>query len=306
MVDYNPKDWFRFITAYNRADTLRQLSLALFAIGFYSFLIAFLIIHVFKLNDTSPLRHITVMHTLLGFVISMLLVFRTNSAYDRWWEGRRLWGSLVNNTRNMALKVNQLLGDDQAEHRQFFQTMIPNFAFALKNHLRERPLPQEFADSTTFRFTDLHPTDHIPNQIASAIFGRVATLQRQGVLLPEHMLVLNPELLSLMDICGACERIKNTPIPFSYSTFIKKFVFMFCVTLPFGYAFTLDYLVIPLVMFVFYVLASLEIIAEEIENPFGDDANDLPLETICENIKKTVTQAFNQRYSFGSLPKQTA
>jgi putative membrane protein len=301
MVDYNPKDWFRFITAYNRADTLRQLSLALIAIGFYSFLIAFLILHVFKFEDNAPLRHITVMHTLLGFVISMLLVFRTNSAYDRWWEGRRLWGSLVNNSRNMAIKVNQLLDDGQEEHRQFFQAMIPNFAFALKNHLRERPNPDEFRDSPTFHFTDLRPADHIPNQIASAIFGRVAALQRQGILLPEHMLVLNPELLSLMDICGACERIKNTPIPFSYSTFIKKFVFMFCVTLPFGYAFSLDYLVIPVVMFVFYVLASLEIIAEEIENPFGDDANDLPLETICGNIKKTVVQSFDQQYEFGSV-----
>jgi putative membrane protein len=302
MVDYNPKDWFRFITAYNRADTLRQLSLALLAIGFYSFLIVFLILHVFKLNDTSPLRHITVMHTLLGFVISMLLVFRTNSAYDRWWEGRRLWGSLVNNSRNMALKVNQLLNDNHVEQRQFFQAMIPNFAFAMKNHLRERSLPQEFMDSDTFRFADLYPDNHIPNQIASAIFGRVAALQRQGILLPEHLLVLNPELLSLMEICGACERIKNTPIPFSYSTFIKKFVFMFCVTLPFGYAFTLGFLAIPVVMFVFYVLASLEIIAEEIENPFGEDANDLPLENICTTIKKTVVQAFDQQYMFGSLP----
>lgn len=96
-----------------------------------------------------------------------------------------------------------------------------------------------------------------------------------------------------MDVCGACERIKNTPIPFSYSSFIKKFIFIYCFTLPLGYVSNLHYLVIPLVVFVFYVLASLEIIAEEIENPFGTDANDLPLDTICKNIHRTITQSFD-------------
>ena len=93
-----------------------------------------------------------------------------------------------------------------------------------------------------------------------------------------------------MDICGACERIKNTPIPYSYSGFIKKFIVLYIVTLPVGYVFNLGYLVIPVVIFVFYVLASLELIAEEIEDPFGKDSNDLPMERIAENIKKNVSQ----------------
>ena len=118
-------------------------------------------------------------------------------------------------------------------------------------------------------------------------------LQRQGILLPEHLLLLNPEIQSLMEVCGACERIKNTPIPFSYSSFIKKFIFIYCLTLPLGYVSNLHFLVVPLVVFVFYVLASLEVIAEEIENPFGTDDNDLPLDTICKGIHKTVTQTFD-------------
>ena len=92
------------------------------------------------------------------------------------------------------------------------------------------------------------------------------------------------------DVCGACERIKNTPIPYSYSAFIKKFIFFYIMTLPFGYAFSLGYYSIPVVIFTFYVLASLELIAEEIEDPFGDDANDLPTEKISENIKKHVEE----------------
>jgi len=91
-----------------------------------------------------------------------------------------------------------------------------------------------------------------------------------------------------MDICGACERIKNTPIPFSYSSFIKKFILFYTITLPIGYVFSLGYFIIPVVVFIFYVLASLELIAEEIEEPFGKDENDLPMERLIQTITKNV------------------
>jgi putative membrane protein len=106
----------------------------------------------------------------------------------------------------------------------------------------------------------------------------------------EQLIILNNELQSLTDICGACERIKNTPIPYSYSAFIKKFIFIYVLTLPFAYVFILGYYVIPVVVFIFYVLASLELIAEEIEDPFGGDANDLPTKKIASNIKKHIEE----------------
>ncbi len=292
MVNYNPKDWFRFIITFNRADTVRKLLPILVAVGVYSFVVVY-IIDVLGLIDNVHLKNLSLMHTLLSFVISMLLVFRTNTAYDRWWEGRKLWGALVNNSRNLALKIDQLLEPTQTEARQFFRAMIPNFAFSLKNHLRQHAIEDEFMESSSFSIHNLRLSEHVPQQIALAIFGKLHDLQRRSVLLPEHLLLLNLEVQSLMDVCGACERIRNTPIPFSYSSFIKKFIFVYCLTLPLGYASNLHYLVVPLVVFVFYVLASLEIIAEEIENPFGTDANDLPLDTICKGIQKTVTQSFD-------------
>ncbi|AUD01343.1 bestrophin family protein [Spirosoma pollinicola] len=292
MVNYNPKDWFRFIITFNRADTVRKLLPVLVAVGVYSVIIVY-VIELMGLSDNVHLKNLSLMHTLLSFVISMLLVFRTNTAYDRWWEGRKLWGALVNNSRNMALKMDQLLDTSESEARQFFRTMIPNFAFSLKNHLRQHAIEPEFTESSLFSVRNLRLSEHVPQQIALAIFGKLNDLQRQHILLPEHLLLLNSEIQSLMDICGACERIKNTPIPFSYSSFIKKFIFIYCLTLPLGYVSNLHYLVIPLVVFVFYVLASLEIIAEEIENPFGTDDNDLPLDTICKGIQKTVTQSFD-------------
>ncbi len=101
---------------------------------------------------------------------------------------------------------------------------------------------------------------------------------------------MNGELSSFMDICGACERIRNTPIPYAYSAFIKKFIFVYVVTLPFSLALTLGYLSIPIVALIFYLLGSLELIAEEIEEPFGVDANDLPMDRMCKTIEKTVRE----------------
>ena len=287
MVDYNPKEWFRFIFFFPKADTTRKLFPLLLSIGFYSTLIAYLIIDYWELGQNSDLKNISLMHSLLGFVISMLLVFRTNTAYDRWWEGRKQWGALVNNSRNLAIKLNALLSDEQTEAIEFFKAAIPNYAFALKNHLRGIFISEEFDETASFRIEQLQLGDHIPNQIASALISKVVALQKEGVLLPEQALFINYELQSFTSICGACERIKNTPIPFSYSSFLKKFIFLYCVTLPLGYVFSLHYLVIPFVIFVFYILGSLEVIAEEIEDPFGVDSNDLPLDRISQTIKKT-------------------
>jgi putative membrane protein len=285
MIDYNPKEWFRYIFYFQKADTVRKLTPLILIIGVYTALVAYLIIKVWRIGESTDLKNISLMHSLLGFVISMLLVFRTNTAYDRWWEGRKQWGALMNCSRNLALKVNALVDPEHSEAREFFRLMIPNYAFAFKNHLRGRFVANDFTETSTFRQSDLHLDDHIPNQIASALFNKSIELQRKSIILPEHLIILNVELETFTNICGACERIKNTPIPLSYSSFIKKFIFIYCITLPIGYVFSLHFLVIPFVMFVFYILASLEVIAEEIEDPFGVDANDLPIDRICAGIQ---------------------
>ncbi|WP_439558468.1 bestrophin family protein [Dyadobacter sp.] len=287
MIDYNPKEWFRYIFYFQKGDTVRKLTPLILTIGVYSAVVAYLVLIHFDLGTNTDLKNISLMHSLLGFVISMLLVFRTNTAYDRWWEGRKQWGSLMNNSRNLALKISGLLPAGYQEERLFFQKMIPNYAFALKNHLRSQFRPEEFQETPGMNRESLQNSVHVPNQIAAAMFSKVIELQRNGTLLPEHTILLNNQLEAFTDICGACERIKNTPIPLSYSSFIKKFIFTYCLTLPVGYAFSLHFLVIPFVMFVFYILASLEVIAEEIEDPFGEDSNDLPVDRICSGIQSS-------------------
>lgn len=285
MISYNPKDWLTFIFRLHRSDTIRRLFPMIVLISVYSWGIAYLELEVWKLSEKSHVRNISIMHTLLGFVISFLLVFRTNTAYERWWEGRKLWGALVNNSRNLAMKLAALLRNEQDE-RDFFRAMIPAYAAALKTHLGSEDTRVELFDKLSKEMQQkLDQEKHVPNQIAALIYGRVLHLAEQGKLSGEHLLFLNPELQSFTDICGACERIRNTPIPYSYSVFIKKFIFFYIMTLPFGYVFSLGYYVVPIVAFIFYVLTSLEVIAEEIEEPFGGDANDLPLDKISRNIQ---------------------
>ena len=137
---------------------------------------------------------------------------------------------------------------------------------------------------------ELDKQKHIPNQIALLMMQKANSLYNEKKITGEQLIIMNGELQSFTDSCGACERIRNTPIPYSYSVFLKKFIFFYIMTLPFGFVFSLGYYIIPVVCFIFYVLASLELIAEEIEDPFGKDTNDLPTEKIASNIKLHVEE----------------
>ena len=287
MVQYDTKDWITFIFRFHQSDTFRKLLPLMVLIGVYTGIICFLEEEVFHLGEDSLVKNISVMHSMLGFVISLLLAYRTNTAYDRWWEGRKLWGTLVNNSRNLALKIAVILESEIDRH--FYQKVIPLYA-----HILQKYLADDEAGLVLFEGLDLDidHTKHKPNQVAKMLFKKTDELYKSGKISGHQLLYLNTELQSFTDVCGACERIKNTPIPYSYSAFIKKFIFFYVMTLPFSYTFILSYYVIPVVVFIFYVLASLELIAEEIEDPFGNDANDLPTEKIAANIKKHVDEIF--------------
>jgi putative membrane protein len=290
MLAYNPKEWFSVVFNMHKADTVRKLSPLLLFIAAYSGIVAYLEIRFLNLSGHNWLKNIPMMHSLLGFAISMLLVFRTNTAYDRWWEGRKLWGSLVNNSRNLAIKLNVMLPEDDHISRAFFRRTIPLYARVLKAHLQSDVTRFMLDEREHPELAELAKEKHVPNHVATTILRKANELYKQGSITGDQLIVINAELQSFTDICGACERIKNTPIPYSYSAFIKKFIFIYVITLPFGYVFSLGYLVIPVVTFIFYVLASLELVAEEIEDPFGIDSNDLPMQKISDNITRHIEE----------------
>lgn len=285
MISYNPKIWFAYVFSFHKSDSFRELFPLLIFIATYTGLIAYFEIEYFKLTETSHVKNLSVIHTTLGFVISLLLAYRINSAYDRWWEGRKLWGSLVNNSRNLAIKLSVMLKDEK--DRAFFRKIIPGYASILNKHLKDDETAMQLFDNVDLEI-DHHK--HKPNQVAKMLFQKINDLHTTNKISGEQLIILNNELQSFIDICGGCERIKNTPIPYSYSTFIKTFIFIFVLTLPYAYVFTLGYYVIPVVTFIFFVLASIELISEEIEEPFGYDDNDLPTTKIAENIKKHIEE----------------
>lgn len=293
MITYNTKEWFS-VFLLHKGDTFRKLFPLIIFISFYTMVIAFIELEWLHLSNKGIVSNIPLMHSLLGFAISMLLVFRTNTAYDRWWEGRKQWGSLVNTSRNMAMKFNVFLPENDAVSREFFASIIPRFAVVLMQHLRSQAVKFELDDRPHPEIPDFDTTKHMPAQVSGLIFAKANQMYKDKIISGEQLLMLNNDITILMDITGACERIRNTPIPYSYSAFIKKFIFIYMITLPLGYVFSLGFLAVPVVAFIFYVLASLEVVAEEIEEPFGTDCNDLPMEQLCSRINQSVKGILSQ------------
>lgn len=285
MIKYNPKNWFKLIFALHKSDTLRMLWKEILYIGAFSALLSFILIeHGGKLDKLQTLINV---YSLVGFVISLLLVFRTNTAYDRWWEGRKQWGSLVNDCRNLAIKIDTIVQDSEA--RKFFRKAIPNFVFATKEHLRNGVEFDELEGSAE-EIAALKSKNHVPNEISHTMYRRVSELKKEGKISQQEFLALDVNMNALLNSLGACERIKNTPIPFSYSLFLKKFIFIYVTTIPLAFIPVFGYYSIIIAMFLFYVLVSMEILAEEIEDPFGQDESDLPTDELCEKIRANVEE----------------
>ncbi len=293
MITYDSRNWFKAL-ALHRSDTFRKLVPLLVLVGLFTAGVRYLEVEYLHLSKTSYVSNLPVMHSLLGFAISMLPVFRTNTAYDRWWEGRKLWGQLVNVSRNLAVKTDTFIAPEDKATRAFMARLIGQFPDELRRHLQLESTRLELDEKPHPELPKLDRNKHVPAQVVQLLQQRVQRLHREGRLSGDHLIILNTELVQFLDICGGCERIKNTPIPYSYSSFIKKFIVIYVLTLPFGFVFSLGYLAIPVVIFIFYVLASLELIAEEIEDPFGMDGNDLPMAQIAAKIRSSVNEILDQ------------
>jgi ion channel-forming bestrophin family protein len=289
MVNYNPKTWFKLIVhSYSRHVLKTMLPALLFMAGFAA-VVCYAILDHFDLT-ASEFPGTPAVHSLLGIVLGLFLVFRTNSAYDRWWEGRRMWGGIVNSTRNMALKLNAYLSKEEHDERAWFAKMIANFVFAMKENLRQGVQFAELEEVDDRLISDLKKLKHKPAGISGMLYTRVNVLYKNNKITGDHLINLDKELKDFIDLMGACERIKNTPIPYSYSMFIKKFIFIYLITLPFGFVTILGYVTIPTVMLISYVLLSVELIAEEIEDPFGRDVNDLPTDELAKRIRDNIRE----------------
>lgn len=286
MVTYNPKEWFKLIVHFHKSDTARILFPTMSLLGVITLVICF----IEKKFLSIEVPTLTIFHQISGFIISLVLVFRINTAYDRWWEGRKLWGALVNNTRNLAIKLHTFIPKSDLATRKELHILISNFPFALKEHLRSNETKEDIHFTKVLDERAYEKAAHKPNLIARQLTGLCLELTKKHPQTQNDYLVLNENLVALTDICGACERIKRTPIPYSYSIFIKKVIFLYVITMPVGFGLTIGYWAVPIVMFMFYAFASLELISEEIEDPFGIDSNDLPTDEMSVRIKENIRE----------------
>lgn len=219
-----------------------------------------------------------------GAALSILMVLRTNTAYDRWWEGRKLWGSLVNNCRNLALKVSVMSEADDQAKRETAQ-WISTFPYTMRDHLR-----QGILDETLQRFPEKLPpgVTHVPAFIAGRLFATMKTWRDEGLLNKIDHHLIDQHVSSFMDLCGACERIRNTPLPLAHRALIPQLLGLYLVIVPLSLEMTLANALLTFGMG--YFLIGIELVAEHIEEPFGTDEDDLPLTQICENIERSINQ----------------
>ncbi len=290
MIKYNPKEWFGLIFRFHKTDTFRKMLWVLLTYALFTGVFVYV---ANKLKSVEAFSNAIQVHSLLGFVIGLLLVFRTNSAYDRWWEGRKQWGMLVNNIRNSAIKLSSAVEVPNQEHNNRVYGLLVNFPFVLKEHLREGVKEKDFVYPKGIS-TSSKQAKHVPNAISKELYQYLNELYHSKKISGEQLISLDAELKSLLDITGACERIKNTPIPYSYNLFIKKFIFAYTMTLPFSLALQFQYWTVGICTFVLYIFGSLELLAEEIEDPFGMDDSDLPTDDLAIKIQGNLQEILEQ------------
>lgn len=233
-------------------------------------------------------------HALVGAAVGLLLVFRTNSSYDRFWEGRKLWGGIVNETRNLTRSATTFLAAEPQTVRLIVLWTIA-FPWAAMWRLRGRRsmdwYPQELP---VYEVDRVVKADHPPLAICRRITALLDEARQRGKIDSIQLGMIDQNTQQLMDYLGGCERIHSTPMPFAYAVHLRRALIFYCFTLPFALVPRFGWDTPLAVLLTSYIFFGIEEIGVEIEDPFGEDENDLPLERICESIEKTLRDALEQ------------
>ncbi|MFO0895956.1 MAG: bestrophin family ion channel [Pirellulales bacterium] len=223
------------------------------------------------------------MTLLNGLILGLLLVFRNNTAYDRWWEGRKLWGQLVNDSRNLSLKAMSVASP---EERRQLARLLGGFANALRLHLRG---PTKLADVPGFGQEAAKPI-HVPLYLAGQVQALADEWRVSGRIEAALTPVFDVHIRGLMDVCGACERIHTTPLAKSYVALLRHGIAIYAVAAPWFVAWDIGFWSIPVSALMFYYIFGVELLAEELEDPFGTGPDDLDLDRYCRTIENSVNQ----------------
>jgi len=255
-----------------------------------SIIFAIIISTLYKLNIPVSLPILS--SVVPSIVLGLLLVFRTNTAYERFWEGRKLWGIINNSVRNLSRMIWVSVKEENQEDRQQkikALHLLLAFALSTKLHLRSESINEELAQLLPQNHLEkIKTVNSIPLEIAFLISDYLQYQQDQNKLNPYQSVAMFNQLNSLVEAVGGCERILRTPIPLAYAIHLKQLILLYCFSLPFQMVKDLGFLTAIIVGIISFTVFGIEEIGIEIENPFGYDANDLPLDQICQNMEKNL------------------
>jgi putative membrane protein len=272
-----------------------------------------LVVTVLHLGEGSFEANLTPLpFTLIGLALSIFLGFRNNTGYDRFWEGRKLWGRMVNISRSFARQVLTLVGprmiDASGDHhaqaeeateleelrRRLIHGQIA-YVHTFRHHLRDQQAPAELEGLLPAKLiTSLERELNRPLAISQWIGDQLRELYDRGWIHPQHLPVLEASLTEITGIQGACERIKSTPIPASYTVLMHRIVALYCLGLPFGIVGSVGAMTPVVVAIVTYAFYGLDAVGTEIEDPFGTDPNDLPLAALSRMIEHNLRQRLGE------------
>jgi ion channel-forming bestrophin family protein len=232
--------------------------------------------------------------SLIGLTLAIFLGFRNNTSYARYWEARVLWGAVLNDTRSIARQALTLI--DDTTHSKIFVYRLIAFVHALRHQLRgtdpEADLAQWLSESERER---LKGARYKASTILLMAGEWLRERRQQGQLAAPLAQAMEVHMGHLTDALGGCERIAGTPTPFTYAVIIHRTVYLYCLLLPFGLVDSIGVMTPLVVTFVAYTFFALEAVSEEIEEPFGTEANDLPLDALSEGIQATLLELLGER-----------
>ncbi len=291
MITYDPKRWFRIVCSF-RGTVMPRVATRVVLLTAFAAALAFAGWHEYT-RESKALEPLG--HTLLGVAVGLLIVFRNNSSYDRYWEGRKQWGGIVNASRSLLRGAVAYAGpaDDLAR-------LAAAYALALKQHLRGNPDLGEVKPLVPAAVFDAASSAANPPSVLALAMSRwVEARLAAGKLDANLARHLEAQVTALLDHQGACERILRTPIPFAFAVHIKQLMMLYLATLPLVLVAKMNWGAVPAVAVIVFGLLGIEEAGVEIEDPFGDDPNDLPLENLCAVIARDTAALAAQAASPG-------
>jgi putative membrane protein len=283
MIPYDPHDWWQHLLMA-RGGLVREIVGRVAAFTLWVVAVTWFHLHVHKVDVPAT------GHTLAGTALSLLLVFRTNSSYDRFWEGRKLWGGIVNETRNLVRAA--VVNIPSVELLRRLAAWTAMFPYALTRVLRsgQGELGPAAALLPPAEVERVLAAGNPAIAVALRMSAVLAEARQRGLITDYVQMQIDQNVQLLIDYQGGCERIVRTPMPFAYMLHLRRTLILFLLSLPFALVETFGWATVLVVVMVAYTFLGIEEIGVEIEDPFGTEDNDLPLEDISANIARTLDE----------------